>query len=186
MNHPDMRHGITYSSFVICLLIFSGVTLLFFLPTPAVAQTCKDSILATTPESNFTVHDDGTATHNSTGLMWTRCSLGQNWDGKTCSGPPANFTWAKALQAGNGFEFAGYVDWRLPNKNELESIVEERCYSPAINISVFPDTPFAYFWSSSSYAPFSQGAWSADFGFGSVEASDKNGSIHVRLVRGGQ
>jgi hypothetical protein len=173
------------SSLVTRYWLFCGFILLVFTPAQA-EQTCKDSIIATTPSSNFTIHNDGTATHNTTGLMWMRCSLGQVWDGKACTGSPAIYTWQEGLQAGDRHEFAGYSDWRLPNKNELESIVEERCFSPAINITVFPGTPPVFFWASSPYAGFSQGAWSVDFGYGAVNASDKDGSIPVRLVRGGQ
>jgi len=156
----------------------------FILPPPAArAQDCKKTILATTPVSQFTINDDGTATHKTTGLMWMRCSLGQQWDGKACTGTPTNYTWKEALQAAKNFEFAGHDDWRLPNKNELESIVEASCNSPAINITVFPATPSAFFWSSSPYAGFAQGAWSVDFGYGAVNATDKDGSIFARLVR---
>ena len=166
------------------VIFYSVIVLSCILPITAWAdQTCKDSIVATTPDANFTINSDGTVTHKTTGLMWMRCSLGQTWDGKTCKDMAAIYTWGEGLRAGTNYEFAGYKDWRLPNKNELESIVEERCYSPAINASVFPETPSAYFWSSSPYAGFSQGAWSVDFGYGSVNASDKDGTIHVRLVR---
>ncbi len=102
--------------------------------------------------TNLAFNGDGTVTDNTTGLMWMRCSLGQVWDGKTCGGKAATFTWADALKAAAGHEFAGYTDWRLPNKNELESIVEGRCFTPTINSSVFPATPSTYFWSSSPYA----------------------------------
>jgi hypothetical protein len=175
--------SLRYSAVLFARLFCAIVVLLFLPPSIQAEQTCKDSIIATTPLSNFTIHNDGTATNNTTGLMWMRCSLGQEWGGKTCTGSPGIYTWKEGLQAGDRYEFAGYDDWRLPNKDELESIVEERCYSPAINITVFPDTPPTYFWSSSPYAGFSQGAWSVDFGFGAVIASDKDGGIHVRLVR---
>lgn len=177
--------GIRYAA-VLFIGVFCGFVLLVLQSPAVLAQTCKDSIPATTPNSNFTVHKDGTVSQNTNGLMWMRCSLGQKWDGKTCAGSATNYTWKEALQAGDRFEFAGYTDWRLPNKNELESIVEERCYSPSINDQVFPSTPFVYFWSSSPYAGYSQGAWSVDFSFGAVNASDKDGGIVVRLVRGGQ
>jgi len=169
-------------------MLFCGLILLFLISPAArgAEQTCKDTIIATTPNSNFTIHNDGTVSHNTTGLMWMRCSLGQKWDGKTCTGSPTMYTWKEALQAGAHQEFAGYADWRVPNKNELESIVEERCYSPAINSKVFLNTPPLFFWSSSPYAGFSQGAWSVDFGFGAVNASDKDGGIAVRLVRDDQ
>jgi hypothetical protein len=181
------RHSIfdiRYSA-VLFLPVFCGLILLG-LPSGALAQICKGSILANTREADFNIHDDGTVTHRTTGLMWMRCSLGQKWDGKTCSGTAAAVTWADGLKAAAGHEFAGYRDWRLPNKNELESIVEESCFTPAINAIVFPGTPLAYFWSSSPYAGLSNGAWSVDFGFGAVNASVKGGSVHVRLVRGGQ
>jgi hypothetical protein len=149
------------------------------------AQTCSDKIVPTTPEANFAVPEDGTAYHKTTGLTWMRCSLGQTWDGKTCSGAAATYEWGEALKAANGFRFAGFSDWRLPNKNELESLIEEACSSPAVNAAVFPDTPSSYFWSSSPYAASANGAWSVDFGFGAVNASVKTGKLHVRLVRGG-
>jgi hypothetical protein len=179
----DIRH-----SAVLFLKVFCCLILLFLFSPMAYGaeQTCKDSIIAVNPNSNFTIHKDGTVSHNTTGLMWMRCSLGQKWDGKTCAGSPTMYTWKEALQAGAHYEFAGYADWRLPNKNELESIVEERCYSPAVNSTVFLNTPPVFFWSSSPYAGFSQGAWSVDFGFGAVNASDKDGGIAVRLVRDDQ
>jgi hypothetical protein len=163
-----------------------GLFAALLLPGAGAAQTCKDSIMATAPDANFLVHKDGTVTHNSTGLMWMRCSLGQSWDGKSCNGTAANHTWQGALQAASTSKFAGHSDWRLPNKNELASILEERCNTPAINGTVFPATPPAYYWSSTPYAGLSHGAWSVDFGFGSINASVKSGSILVRLVRGGR
>ena len=151
---------------------------------PALAA-CQDNIVATTPDSDFTVHDNGTVTHNTTGLMWMRCSLGQEWSGSTCSGSASTYTWQNALQTADGFSYAGYSDWRLPNKNELESIVEERCVSPAINTTVFPTTPSNRFWSSSPDAYASYDAWHVGFHYGGVFNSYKNSSSRVRLVRAG-
>jgi hypothetical protein len=156
-----------------------------FLSGGAAAQTCNKSIVATTPDASFTIHKDGTVTHKSTGLMWMRCSLGQSWDGNTCRGTAGSYSWGAALQAADSHAFAGYTDWRLPNKNELETILEERCNSPAINERIFPTTPQAHFWSSSPYAGQTSGAWSMGFDYGAVNASVKSGIIHVRLVRGG-
>ena len=172
-----MTHTIP-RTFICCLL------LTFFSFTPARAeQTCNDSIISTAADSSFTIHNDGTATDNTTGLMWMRCSLGQQWDGKTCSGESAIYFWAEGLKVAASHEFADYADWRLPNKNELESIIEARCFLPAINNRVFPATPSAYFWSSSPYAAVTEGAWNIDFGYGAINASIKSGSIHIRLVR---
>jgi hypothetical protein len=163
----------------LCLLLLAALVL----QPVAVAQNCKNSVIAIASNSTFTIHNDGTVTDDSTGLMWMRCSLGQKWEGKNCGEAAASFSWAKGLKIADGFEFAGYTDWRLPNKNELESIVENHCFSPAIKSEVFPATPSAYFWSSSPYAAVPSAAWSVDFGFGLVNASVKSGSILVRLVR---
>jgi hypothetical protein len=167
-------------------ILFILVTATFFSHPAAAQQTCKDSIISTSPASSFTPHGDGTATDNTTGLMWRRCALGQEWDGKTCSGSATGFTWAEALKTGVLSKFAGHGDWRLPNKNELESIVETRCFLPAANEKIFPATPSVFFWSSSPYAGQAQGAWSVDFGYGTVNASVKTGKIFVRLVRDGE
>ena len=173
-QHPKL---LTIDVLFCCLI-------LLFLTTSAKAEpTCNDFIIATAPDINFTIHKDGTVVDNTTGLMWMRCSLGQIWNGTTCTGRAAIFPWASGLKTAESYEFAGYNDWRLPNKNELESIVEGRCFSPAINVEIFPATPSAFFWSSSPYAAISEGAWSVDFGYGTVIASVKSGSIHIRLVR---
>jgi hypothetical protein len=146
-------------------------------------QVCTETILPTSAADTFSVAEDGTVFSNDTGLMWMRCSLGQNWEGKTCGGEPVFLSWPAALKATVGFQFAGYSNWRLPNKNELESIVETSCSSPAINISIFPKTPLTFFWSASPYAGISSAAWSVDFAYGTVNASVKSGLNSVRLVR---
>jgi len=170
-----------YSIFLSACLLLAMI----MLPTDAAAQVCRKEIAATTPDAKFAIHKDGTVTHRPTGLMWMRCSLGQTWNGKTCSGEAESLSWGASLQAAERHSFAGFSDWRLPNKNELASIVEESCTSPAINEKIFPAAPAAYFWSSSPYAGLASGAWSIDFGYGSITASVKSGKLNVRLVRGG-
>ncbi len=151
------------------------------------AATCRNDITASTPYKDFTLHNDGTVTHNSTGLMWMRCSLGQTWDGSTCTGAASTFTWQNALGAAQSHNFAGHSDWRLPNKNELASLVEQRCVSPAINSKIFPSTPTGgSFWSSSPYAGNSGNAWGVGFGGGAVYGYNKVSDFQVRLVRAGQ
>lgn len=151
---------------------------------------CRDDITPSTPEQDFTIHNNGTVTHNTTGLMWMRCSLGQNWDGSTCSGTLRKLTWSDALDAIPNRNFVGYNDWRLPNKNELASIVERRCINPAINNAVFPNTPsatYTRFWSSSPAAESSYYSWFVGFGSGVVSFNSGNNDLgNVRLVRAGQ
>ncbi len=96
------------------------------------------------------------------------------------------FTWQAALQHAEAQVFAGSSLWRLPNKNELASLVEQRCYNPAINSRFFPNTPSSPFWSSSPDANYSYNAWYVYFNFGYVDSNIKLNQLYVRLVRGGQ
>jgi hypothetical protein len=157
------------------------------------AQTCKTaSINASTQASQFTDHKNGTLTDNNTGLMWKKCSEGQTWDKVTggCHMGSASYLWQAALNqaqtTNNKGGFAGKSDWRVPNIKELDAIVEEQCNNPAINLAVFPATPNAVFWSSSPTAYAGGHAWSIHFNSGINDASTKNSSYQVRLVRSGQ
>jgi hypothetical protein len=139
------------------------------------------TVAESTPTTAFTDNGDGTVTHHLTGLTWKKCAEGLS--GEDClTGSATTFTWADALiQAKNA---AG--DWRLPNKKELESIVEFCGYNPSINQTLFPNTPASSFWSGSSYVPFPAAAWVVYFNRGITGAGDESGDDYARLVRGGQ
>lgn len=165
-------------------VILLWVFLACLLPVSAAAQQkCRDSIRESTPDKDFILHDEGTTTQKNTGLMWMRCALGMQWDGTSCSGTASAFTWAESLRAAALQESAGYQDWRLPNKNELTFLVEERCASPAVNARIFPQTQLLFHWSSTPYASLKTVAWSVDFGYGVVTATEKDSKLPVRLVR---
>jgi len=148
-----------------------------------------------TPTSDFVVNSGGyTVTHTKTGLMWKRCPERQGFIGNNCGDinpfySLQQLSWADALKAAtteNTNAFAGYTDWRLPNKKELESIVEYCGAYPAINQTMFLNMPVsATFWTSTS-------GFSADsarvvsFMLGVSFHYPKAGLLYVRLVRGGQ
>lgn len=150
---------------------------------------CNSAITPTAPASDFSLNGDGTATHNATGLIWMRCSLGYDWDSNSSActagaGATTTYTWSAALTAAEATNFAGHSDWRLPNIKELTSIVEYACYSPAIDETVFPDTQSDYYWSSSPYADYSKGGWLLDVYYGTASDYLKSSGFSVRLVRG--
>ncbi len=151
----------------------------------AQAQTCNPSIPLSMPDSDFVDNGDGTVTHNKTGLMWSQCLLGQS--GSDCSnGSAIGYNWQQALEAADASTLAGYSDWRLPTVKELDSIVEEACYDPAINLNVFPNALALTVWSSTPNVNTPYWAWGLYFNTGVGGKGAKSNEFNVRLVRGGQ
>lgn len=137
------------------------------------------------PDSRYIIHGDSTVTDIWTGLMWQRCSLGQTWDGSTCTGIASDYTWQGALRQGESNSFAGYSDWRLPNIKEMHSLVNYSVSDPAINRTVFPNNGRDY-WSSSLEDSQYWAGWYIDFYYGIGYRTGLRGSYAVRLVRDGQ
>ena len=119
--------------------------------------------------------------HEPTGLEWKRCAEGLMWIGTGCIGRANTWTWQGALQHANAVS-----GWRLPNLNELHSIVERCRMDPAVNQQVFPGTPSSDFWSAKPVANLPGRAWFVDFNYGLAIWSDNSHNKRVRLVRGGQ
>lgn len=126
------------------ILFFSVI---MFMTYPAFSQqTCEyQGIPQATPNEDFKSNGDGTVTHLKTGLMWKVCSEGQSFSNNTCTGTATKHKWKSALERAtesNKIKFAGHKDWRLPNINELLSLGSNNCTHPAINLKVFPNTPY--------------------------------------------
>jgi len=160
--------------------------------TPVVTQAaCNANVIATTPDSRFTDNGDGTVTDKATSLMWKQCSEGQSTTTSACdTGTPVGYTWQDALQQAESLNndggFAGHTDWRLPNRNELASLVERQCSNPSINTNLFPKTASSDYWTSSPIVSNSGRAWNISFNYGNVYGSSNSSTRNVRLVRGGQ
>ena len=154
--------------------------------TAAFSALCPGNLgPSSTPTSAFVVNANGTVTHTDTGLMWKQCYEGAS-DPACATGAATTATWAAALTAAKTSTFAGFSDWRLPNKQELESLVDTTCYAPAINDTVFPGTVSNWTWTSSTWDGGSGFAWAILFLNGYSNADLKTtGSYVVRLVRGG-
>ncbi|QHG87962.1 DUF1566 domain-containing protein [Xanthomonas sp. NCPPB 1638] len=65
-------------------------------------------------------------------------------------------------------ELGGHRDWRLPTRQELLSLVDLTRHNPAIDTTVFPGFPSAWFWTSDLCAWSSASAWYVYFDSGSA------------------
>lgn len=161
---------------------------------------CIVSMLCLTPvvasAQPYVISADGTeATDKKTGLIWRRCAEGMKWVGKTCVGEAKTFTHVAALQLATDLSASTGITWRLPNKDELISIVDTSRTNPAINVKIFPATPAKPFWADSpphvrSDMPQmtnSQFGWSVNFDDGYLyQRYYRNDNCLVRLVRTGK
>jgi uncharacterized repeat protein (TIGR01451 family) len=144
-------------------------------------QSC--SVDTFTPTSDFTLHNDGTTTHTKTGLMWQRCSIGQTWTGSSCTVNALAMSYTSAMSETS--TLAGYSDWRLPTLNELNTIVEYTNYNPAINLSVFPNTPNNVWFKSASVNFVNPNlTWDVFSYDGISQYNGKGNNGAARLVRG--
>jgi hypothetical protein len=148
----------------------------------------------------FIDNGDGTITDLQTGLMWEKKVAGAtclNCVDDRYSWDAAMIDWldrlnGRLINSPNEGGVAGHSDWRLPTLAELQTIVELNASgcaegSPCIDPIFGPSTSSlsSLYWSASTPADFPEDAWFVDFSDGDVNADRKNGTYHVRAVRGG-
>ena len=106
---------------------------------------------------------------------------GLQWQDDTT---PATMTWAAAITYCEDLELpTGVTDWRLPNINELTSIVDDTKANPSIDGN-FTNTVSGYYWTSTTSADDANNAWRVRFNKGNHEFDAKTNSWNVRCVRG--
>jgi hypothetical protein len=145
----------------------------------------------------FVDNSNGTVTDKLTGLIWLKegqCT--QFYSGDPMGGNQRS--WTTAMDSANKLAspYCGLSDgsvagdWRLPNVNELGSLIDWGGYAPALPT----DCPLAsstglgdYYWSSTSMGYSADGAWRVGFYYGyGINGGGKSGNYYVRCVRGGQ
>jgi hypothetical protein len=163
----------------------------------ACAGTGHDGALQRGATLAYVDNANGTVTDQRTGLVWEKLS-----DDGSIHDRDDLYTWSDAfavkiaaLNAGSGF--AGHKDWRLPNRRELESLVDMGrvfpAIAPAFDGGCLPGctvlqcscTNVSYYWASTSYALSPSFAWFVGFNDGYIGALDKADLNYVRAVRAG-
>jgi hypothetical protein len=122
--------------------------------------------------------DDTTQTvmDGATGLMWQD-------DGNAST---YQATWQGAIDYCEALTLGGYDDWRLPNINELYSIIDWNKINPAMKEG-FSNPSTGTYWSATSAAVYPSAAWNVRFSDGYMGGTVKDyNSYYVRCVRGGQ
>ena len=157
-------------------------------------QICsEDSSSRSFAADQFHDNGDGTVTDRRFQKTWMRCVAGQQWDAKqrACFGEGLLLNWTDARSYAEQVNQGGvffFDNWRLPNIVELASIVERSCRNPRTNLTIFPGTPAAFFWSgTSARAPgkFEPDAFAMDFGPEGLRSMSTAAPLFVRLVRPG-
>jgi hypothetical protein len=171
-------------------LIIALALAAFFANAPVLANEshCQQGIgenRASTPASAFELLRDGSVIQRQANVQWAQCALGQTWNRSGCDGRALAFDWDGATRAIAEFNsdggLAGHADWRLPTRTELEAIVEKCREAPAINEIVFPNTPWAGFWSSD--IANDEHAWFVGFYYGLPLEYSRSASYRVRPIR---
>jgi tetratricopeptide (TPR) repeat protein len=145
------------------------------------------------PERNwprYTDNGNGTVTDNKTGLIWLKnancASRKMTWK--------KGMQWAAKLAHGQcGLSDGSKAgDWRLPTKEELEAMIDERYKSPALSNAAgtgqwkegdaFSGVQYWY-WSSTENSTSS--AWDVSLNDGYVSSNGKSLTDYVWAVRGG-
>ena len=106
------------------------------------------------PSIRFCDNGDGTMTDNMTGLVWLKNGI----DAKYWSDA---LSYVEGLNSGSNPGNCGCTDWRLPNVNELESILDfsQSMPSSTLGSQGFTNLTNGLYWSSTTCATITNGAW---------------------------
>ncbi len=144
----------------------------------------------TWPNPRFTNNNDGTVTDNLTGLIWLKDA--------SCFGVK---TWTEALTECNNLASGscGLSDnstageWRLPNRTELESLLNYAYYDPMLSNTSgtaqwtegnpFTGVQSNYYWSSTTIPVLSENTCIIDMIYGLVIYAVKTAGTHMWPVR---
>lgn len=154
-----------------CLLLLAGLVLM--IPPPAKADTSSKI------NSRYVIKG-GEVYDTRTNLTWQRCSVGLHWTERSgCKGAAKKeFTFDEA-------QHQATKNWRIPNKDELASLVVEKRKCPQIDLDAFPDMiEGQWYWTSQPLT--SKLGWDVHFDEGETYETYRSDERMLRLVRSGR
>lgn len=154
------------------------------IPCAGTGQDGDKQAGAVWPSPRFTDNKNGTVTDNLTGLVWlkdancTEASGGIARSGGLLDWQSA-LTWSNKLASGkcglSDNSVAG--DWRLPNVNEMRSLVDYSRHDPDLPSGhPFVNVQSVWYWSSTTNPVYSAGAYNVGISRGSIHMGNKTGS----------
>ena len=166
------------------------------------AGTGQDGELRRGEPRSYQDNGDGTIRDKRTALTWEK-----NSDDDSIHDQDPAYTWAQAFEKIDTLNtppcFAGFCDWRLPNRLELDSILDLGTFEPAVSapfnngcapgctVLTCSCTFQAHYWSSTPSADNGENigrpgyAWGANFGYATWGRWPMTTTYSVRAVRGG-
>lgn len=191
MKHKNAKLGLLLTSLLLAQISFAKVTssvISYVAKTgPGTAGAGKQW-----PNNRFVADaSENCITDNLTGLMWAKDAnlLGTaNWDDA--------FNKIAAMNSDNsasGYHLCGYSDWRLPNINELESLINYSIFQSGLTALDWLNNPTQGFSNVQQNAYWSSNAFNANdamavyFSTGGVDYHiNKAAPFYVWPVRGGK
>jgi len=121
-----------------------------------------------------TMHGQEVVVDRVTGLTWQKDDDG------------TRRTWTEAVDYCEALTLAGYSDWRLPTRKELQSIVNYGAFGPALDTTSFASSHQTdeCYWTATSPTCPEKTAWKVCFRNGRSEAGVHGDVAYVRAVRG--
>jgi len=124
-------------------------------------------------EASLSSNVDDIVIDNANGLMWQDDIAAKNTE----------VSYTNAFKQCENLELGKFSDWRLPNVNEINLIMDDSKRGSAFN-TVFQNSA-TYYWTSTSMPSDSSQAVVASFGAGYMYGASKEYEYDVRCVRGG-
>ena len=128
--------------------------------------------LLTFSQAEFTRTESGVVTDSQTGLEWQ--------DAYTDNSIPKDYG-DSAISYCTALDLDG-IGWRLPNINELKSLLVDTQFAPSID-EVFQLTVNSFYWSSTTTKNNSNYRYTVSFSTGGIDYRQHNNSSYYSYIR---